>query len=80
MKNEVKKLKKDLKNQPQPSNDISDGDLANKQTVKNILKRLNDMEQKLNSMPNQSSSGNPTVTKTIQDLDQKTTSKLFPEL
>ena len=80
MKTEVKKLKKELKNQPQPSNDISDGDLANKQTVKNILKRLNDMEQKLNSMPNPSSSGNPTITKTISDLDAKTTSIAFSKL
>ena len=80
MKTEVKKLKKELRNQPQPSNDISDVDLANKQTVKNILKRLNDMEQKLNSMPSQSSSGNPTITKTISDLDKKTTSMSFSKL
>ena len=80
MKTEVKKLKKELRNQPQPSNDISDVDLANKQTVKNILKRLNDMEQKLNSMPIPSSSGNPTITKTISDLDKKTTSMSFSKL
>ena len=80
MKTEVKKLKKELRNQPQPSNDISDGDLANKQTVKNILKRLSEMEQKLNSIPSQSSSGNPAITKTISDLDKKTTSMSFSKL